>query len=71
LTIFTEEKFFPIIDAMEKHLEPEVRIRAEALNQNPSQALGTFHEDMQSFRDQVTNRRKFILSQPEIRSLGK
>jgi hypothetical protein len=71
LTIFTEEKFFPIINAMEKRLEPEVRIRAEALNQNPSQALRTFHEDMQSFRDQVINRRKFILSQPEIQSLGK
>jgi len=63
LTIFTEEKFFPIIDAMEKRLEPEVRIRAEALNQNPSPALRTFHADMQSFRTQVTNRRKFILSQ--------
>jgi len=62
LTIFTEEKFFPIIDAMEKRLEPEVRIRAEAFNQNPSMALRTFHEDMQSFRAQVTNRRKFILS---------
>jgi len=71
LTIFTEEKFFPIIDAMEKRLEPEVRIRAEALNQNSSQALSSFHENMQSFRAQVTNRRKFILSQPEIRSLGK
>jgi len=66
VTIFTEEKFFPIIDAMEQRLEPEIRIRAEALNQNPSPALRTFHADMQSFRSQVTNRRKFILSQPEI-----
>ena len=70
LTIFTEENFFPIIDAMEKHLEPEVHIRAKALNQNASRALRTFHKDMQSFRAHVTNRRKFILSQPEMQSLG-
>jgi len=71
LTIFTEEKFFPIIDAMEKRLEPEVRIRAEVLNQDASQAIRAFHEDMQSFRAQVTNRRKFILSQREVEKLGK
>jgi len=71
LTIFTEEKFFPIIDAMEKRLESEVRIRAEVLNQDASQAIRAFHEDMQSFRAQVTNRRKFILSQQELERLGK
>ncbi len=69
MTIFTEEKFFPIIDAMERRLEPEVRIRAEALNQNSKRAVRRFKNDMQSFRAQVTNRRKFILSQPEIQAI--
>ena len=62
-TVFTEQNFIPIIDAMEKRLQPEVRARAEAMNQNVSRAEREFASDMQSFRNQVQNRRKFILSQ--------
>ena len=61
--IFTEEKMFPIFDAMEKRLEPEVRVRAEIFGEDPRNALRVFHNDMQSFRNQVQNRRKFILSE--------
>ncbi|HYV27012.1 MAG TPA: CotH kinase family protein, partial [Candidatus Eisenbacteria bacterium] len=61
--IFTEEKMFPIFDAMEKRLEPEVRVRAAIFGEDPGNALRVFHNDMQSFRNQVQNRRKFILSE--------
>ncbi len=64
-TIFTEEKMFPIIDAMEKRLEPEVRIRAEAQRDDPSRAVRMFRGHMQSFRDHVIHRRKFILTELE------
>jgi hypothetical protein len=62
-TVFTEENFYPIIDTMEKRLEPEVRLRAQSKHQDPRQALSQFASDMQSFRNQVQNRRKFILKQ--------
>jgi spore coat protein H len=62
-TKFTIQTFFPIIDAMEKRLEPEVRLRATILHQDPRQMLREFADDMDSFREQVQNRRKFILKQ--------
>lgn len=62
-TVYTEQTFYPIIDAMEKRLEPEVRLRAQLSGQNPQQAARQFANDMQSFRNQVQNRRKFILKQ--------
>jgi hypothetical protein len=48
---FTEEKMIPLIDAMERRLEPEI----------PDDARDRFHRDIQSLRNQVKNRRKFIL----------
>lgn len=48
---FTEEKMIPLIDAMERRLEPEIE----------RHDLGRFHADIQSLRNQVKNRRKFIL----------
>jgi spore coat protein CotH len=62
-TVFTEEKFMPVIDAMEQRLEPEVRVRAQAMRQSPEAAERAFHSDMQSFRKQLQNRRKFILAE--------
>jgi spore coat protein H len=63
LTIFTEQKFFPVIDAMQKRLEPEVSLRAQLHGENPKAVFKDFHVDMQSFRNQVIHRRKFILSE--------
>ena len=48
---FTEEKMIPLIDAMEQRLEPEI----------PPYDVARFHRDIQSLRNQVKNRRKFIL----------
>ncbi len=61
--VFTEPKFFPVIDAMEKRLTPEVQLRSQMFGESPQQGLQIFHADMQSFRDQVVNRRKFILAE--------
>ena len=65
LTIFTEEKMFPIIDAMEKRLEPEVRVRTDAQRGSPASAVQTFRGHMQSFRNHVIHRREFILKELE------
>jgi hypothetical protein len=62
-TLFTEESFYPILDAMQKRLEPEVRLRAKFVREDARQAERQFAADMQSFRNQVQHRRKFILTQ--------
>jgi spore coat protein H len=62
-TIFTEEKMVPLIDAMEKRLEPEIPIRAQLTGQSRQQALQEFHHEIQSLRNQVKYRRQFILQQ--------
>jgi len=62
-TLFTEEKLFPVLDALEKRLEPEVAARAQARGENAQQSLKQFHDHIQSFRNQVKNRRRFILEE--------
>ena len=52
-THFTPEKMNPVIDAMEKRLESEI----------PAQAMSEFRRNVQSFREQVVGRRKFILEE--------
>jgi hypothetical protein len=52
-TLFTAEKLHPFIDALEQRLEPEI-----APNARPE-----FRRNIQSFRDQIAGRRKFILSE--------
>ncbi len=62
-TDFTEEKIFPLIDAMEKRLEGEIPLRAKVTGQNPVQVAALFRGHLRSFRDQVVHRRKFILDE--------
>jgi spore coat protein H len=66
-TIFTKEKLFPIIDAMEKRLETEVSLSANSHGRDAPLALAEFRADMQSFRNQVLNRRKFIVAELDKR----
>lgn len=60
---FTVEKMIPLINALEKRLEPEISVRARLIGQNPREALGTFYSDIQSLRNQVKYRRQFIQEQ--------
>ena len=62
-TIFTEERMFPLIDDLGRRLEAEVPVRAEVQGDDPTEALAQFRADLQSFRNQVINRRKFILTE--------
>ena len=57
-THFTPEQMNPVIDAMEQRLEPEIAPTAKS----------EFRRHVQSFRQQVVGRRKFMLeelSRPE------
>ena len=62
-TIFTREKMFPLIDAMERRLEQEVPIRAEINHEDPARLTERFRVHIESLRSQVINRRKFILDE--------
>lgn len=62
----------PLINAMEKRLEPEITVRARLMNEDPNDALNAFHGDIQSLRNQVKFRRKFILDAiPKDRAFGR
>ncbi|MGC9326564.1 MAG: CotH kinase family protein, partial [Candidatus Hinthialibacter sp.] len=62
---FTEERWIPIIDALEARLEPEVRHKAEISGSNVNSRLNDFHLEIESLRRQVVNRRRFILNEVE------
>lgn len=61
--VFTPGVMFPIIDSMEKRLANEIASTARTKGEDPAQATARFRSDMQSFRNQVINRRKFILAE--------
>lgn len=67
-TVYTEEVFFPIIDELGKRLREEVRLRAGAGKQNPDEAMERFEGNLRSLRQHLTLRRKFLLSQEELKS---
>jgi hypothetical protein len=62
---FTPERWIPIIDDLEKRLEPEILHRAQVMNENADAGLSQFHTEIESLRRQVINRREFILSETE------
>lgn len=62
-TVFTPEVMGPVIQGLQDRLEPDVLLRAELRGENPEAALKAFRVDIQSFRDQVTGRRAFLLKE--------
>jgi hypothetical protein len=66
-SVFTEERIYPLIDEMEKKLGNEVPIRAALQGRPAEAALSEFRANIQSFRDQVIHRRRFVLAELEKR----
>ena len=64
---FSEAKFGGVIDDLEKRLTPEVLYRAEITHQNPANELARFKRHIDSFRQQLKNRRKVL--QAELQKL--
>jgi hypothetical protein len=62
-TVFTEERFLPVIDAMEKRLEPEIAVRSQARGEDAQRSLELFRAHVQTFRNQLQHRREFILAE--------
>jgi hypothetical protein len=70
-TVYTEKEFFPVIDKMGDRLKDEVKLRAELTRQNPNQAADHLRRNLDSLKDHLTKRRKFLLDQAEIKTAGK
>jgi len=54
---FTPEKMFPVIDALEERLKPEVAFKAG----NSSWATDQLEHDIETFRNQIRHRRAWLL----------
>jgi CotH kinase protein/Lamin Tail Domain len=65
-TIYTEDVFVPIINAMGERLQPEVKLRAELMRNDPERATNNLEQNLQNLRDHVKMRREFLLAQDEI-----
>lgn len=65
-TEFTEEKMGAAIDHMREQLLDEVKIRANAIGDDPRRAERRFEGNLKLLRDFVKKRRAYLLAQPEI-----
>lgn len=70
-TVYTEDKFLPLIDAMGEQLKPEVKFRAELLKADPDRALQNLDRNLENLREHLKKRRDFLLAQDEIKNAGK
>jgi hypothetical protein len=69
--VYTEEVFFPLIKALGERVQEEVKIRAELHREDPRAALERLRRNLDSLREHLTKRRKFLLAQEEIKKAGK
>ena len=67
--VFTEEAFFPAIDALADRLQEEVRVRAQATLGNPEAGTETLRQHVKSLKTFLVKRREFLLKQPELQGL--
>jgi hypothetical protein len=66
-TVYTEEVFFPLIDKMGDRIKEDVKIRAELLREDPKRSAEHLRRNLDSLRDHLTKRRRFLLNQDEIK----
>jgi hypothetical protein len=69
--VYTEAVFFPLIKQLGERLEEEVKVRAELYREDPKRALERLRRNLDSLREHLTKRRKFLLAQDEIKKAGK
>ena len=62
-TTFTEQRFGPVIQSLAVRLRPEVEAQARAHGHDPQFALEEFDRNIQTFHQQLANRRMFLLKE--------
>ena len=66
-TVYTEQVFGPIIDALGDRLRDEVKIRAEINQESVSSAVQRFEMHLKNLHEHIKKRREFLLAQDEIK----
>jgi|GEM_PF-1552126 len=66
---YSEPAFFPVIAQYGERLREEVKIRAEAVGQDPAEAQKLLEFNLEALRKHLVARRKFLLDQQEIKNL--
>src|SRR5882724_6140848 len=56
-TIYTEQVFVPIINAMGERLQLEVKLQAELMKSDPERAINNLEQNLQNLRDHIKKRR--------------
>jgi hypothetical protein len=67
---FNEDTLFPWIDRMRDQLTEEVRVRAEVYKEEPGRSLDRFQRNLDSLKQFIVERRKWLLAQEEIQKAG-
>jgi hypothetical protein len=67
--VYTEENYFPLIDALAERLKDDVKLRAKVTIGNPEIGLDQFEKNLESLKTHLTKRREFLLEQAELREL--
>ncbi|MBI2928892.1 MAG: CotH kinase family protein [Verrucomicrobia bacterium] len=70
-TVYTAEKFDPVIDQLRDRLKDEVRLRAEMKQENPDEAQKRFDRNLAQLKDHLVKRRAFLFEQDGIKTAGK
>lgn len=68
--VYTEDVFFPLLQALGERLEDEVKERARLQGQDPQQAVQHLRRNLDSLREHLTKRRKFLLAQDALKKAG-
>jgi hypothetical protein len=68
--LYTEEMFFPIIDAMAAELREEIPFRAGLVGEPPEAAMARFNGNIGSLKQHLVKRREFLLNTPELKQLA-
>jgi hypothetical protein len=64
--VYTEEGFLPLIDGLEKRLEPEIERQARLEGGDAPAELAQLRACMETLREHLRKRRAFILAQEEL-----
>lgn len=67
-TVYTEQNYLPLIDAMVDQLGEDARLRAKLAGESPDQGTERLARNAESLRVHLKKRRQFLLEQAELRS---
>lgn len=68
--VYTEKAMFPLIRELGERLEEEVKVRADLYRQDSGRAVEHLRRNLESLREHVTKRRKYLLAQDEVKKAG-